>query len=69
MHFNAIVVNYDMIRPEYPTELFEDVFKYSGSEKGEKAFEIGAGTGKATTPFLDAGYHVTAVEIGANMAG
>lgn len=68
MHFNEIVVNYDRIRLEYPIELFEDVFKYSGPEKGQKAFEIGAGTGKATTPFLDAGYHVTAVEIGANMA-
>jgi len=40
--------------------------KYPGAEK-KKALEIGAGTGKATAPFLNAGYDVTAVEIGANM--
>jgi SAM-dependent methyltransferase len=33
-----------------------------------KALEIGAGTGKSTTPFLDAGYDVTAVEMGENMS-
>jgi len=32
-----------------------------------RAIEIGAGTGKATVPFLNAGYDVTAVEIGKNM--
>ncbi len=67
-HFDDIVTTYDSIRPEYPQALFEDVFKYSGPEKGNKALEIGAGTGKATTPFLNAGYDVTAVEIGENMA-
>jgi len=30
--------------------------------------EIGAGTGKATKPFLDIGYDITAIEISANMA-
>ena len=30
--------------------------------------EIGSGTGKATAPVLNAGYDVTAVEIGANMS-
>ena len=41
--------------------------KYSGHGEGKRAIEIGAGTGKATNPFLDEGYAVTAVEIGANM--
>ena len=68
IHFDEIVLNYDKVRPEYPDELFEDIFKYSGPEKGKKALEIGAGTGKATVPFLNAGYDVTAVEISANMA-
>ncbi|MCL2517110.1 MAG: class I SAM-dependent methyltransferase [Oscillospiraceae bacterium] len=65
VHFDEIVVNYDKARPEYPSELFADVFNYV---KGKKALEIGAGTGKATKPFLDAGYDVTAVELGANMS-
>jgi ubiquinone/menaquinone biosynthesis C-methylase UbiE len=67
-HFDEIVVNYDKARPEYPAPLFADVIKYIASAKGIKALEIGAGTGKSTFPFLDAGYDVTAVEMGANMA-
>lgn len=66
-HFDEIVVNYDKIRPEYPDRLFADVIGFIGSGK-KKALEIGAGTGKATAPFLKAGYDVTAVEIGKNMA-
>jgi len=66
-HFDQIVVNYDKVRWDYPVELFADIMKYSGKGKKE-ALEIGAGTGKATTPFLNAGYHVTAVEMGANMS-
>jgi len=67
-HFDEIVLNYDKVRWDYPQEMFEDIFEYSGLGKGKKAIEIGAGTGKATTPVLDAGYDVTAVELGANMA-
>lgn len=67
-HFDQIVVNYDRIRPDYPAELFADVLAYAGAAKGARALEIGAGTGKATRPFLAAGYDVAAVEIGANMA-
>jgi len=66
-HFDEIVVNYDRIRPEYPGELFADMIDYIGPGR-KKALEIGAGTGKATAPFLKAGYDVTAVEIGENMA-
>lgn len=70
-HFDEIVENYDNIRPGYPAQLFADIFKYTvaiNDTKNKKALEIGAGTGKATVPFLNAGYCVTAVEIGANMA-
>lgn len=67
-HFDQIVLGYDRIRPDYPARLFADVLGYAGAEKGARALEIGAGTGKATRPFLDSGYAVTAAEIGANMA-
>jgi len=67
-HFDEIVVNYDKIRPEFPDKLFTDIFEYVGTDTVKKALEIGAGTGKATVPFLNAGYDVTAVEIGVNMA-
>ena len=65
-HFDEITSNYDRVRWDYPHQMFEDIFEYCNT--GKKALEIGAGTGKATTPVLDAGYDVTAVELGANMA-
>jgi ubiquinone/menaquinone biosynthesis C-methylase UbiE len=68
VHFDEIVEKYDRIRPEFPVELFSDIFEYIGTDAGKKALEIGAGTGKGTVPLLDAGYDVTAVEMGANMA-
>ena len=66
-HFDEIVANYDITRPEYPAALISDIFDYMQADTGKKALEIGAGTGKATQSFLSAGYNVTAVEIGTNM--
>ena len=67
-HFDEVVATYNRIRPDYPVKLFSDIFDYVGISDSKKAIEIGAGTGKATKPFLDAGYNITAVEISANMA-
>lgn len=67
-HFDEIVSGYDKIRPEYPNELFHDIFEYCKHSNNKKAIEIGAGTGKATNHFLKAEYDVTAVELGDNMS-
>jgi len=66
VHFDEIAVEYDKARWDYPDELYSDIFEYIGTGH-KKALEIGAGTGKATAPFLNAGYDVTAVEMGVNM--
>ena len=66
-HFDDIVDIYNKARPEYPDKLFMDIFDYIGLSNCKKAVEVGAGTGKATLPFLDAEYNVTAVEISENM--
>ncbi|MCL2415388.1 MAG: class I SAM-dependent methyltransferase [Defluviitaleaceae bacterium] len=65
VHFDEIVETYDKARWDYPSELYEDIFKYCGA--GKKALEIGAGTGRATIPFLNADYDITAVELAKNM--
>jgi ubiquinone/menaquinone biosynthesis C-methylase UbiE len=71
VHFDEITEEYDKIRWDYPDELFANALEYckKGNDNAtcNKAIEIGAGTGKATKPFLDAGYNVTAVEMGDNM--
>jgi len=53
MNFDSIVAEYEKYRPEYTSELFDDIFQYTQQAKGKKAIEIGAGTGKATAPFLE----------------
>ncbi len=68
VHFDEIVAKYDKVRHEYPPGIFGDVIKFGGFAGSKKAIEIGAGTGKATTPFLQAGFDVTAIEISPNMA-
>ena len=67
-HFDDITEKYENVRPGYPSQLFADIFQYATTTATPKAIEIGAGTGKATPPFLNAGYNVTAVEIGTNMS-
>ncbi len=62
--FNEDAANYDRYRPTYPQELFGDIFAFSGIGKGSQLVEIGVGTGKATTPFLEAGCRVRGVELG-----
>lgn len=68
VHFDEIVMKYEETRPEWPNDIFEDIINYSIKEQGNKALEIGAGTGKATVHFLNKGYDVTAVEISNHMA-
>ena len=62
--FNEDAVNYDRFRPTYPPELFRDIFAYSDIGRDSSLVEIGVGTGKATTPFLEAGCQVRGVELG-----
>lgn len=68
LHFDTIVEQYDVVRPQYPPALYADLLAYAQVAKGTSAVEIGPGTGKATATFLDAGCTVTAVEIGQHMA-
>ena len=67
--FNEDAANYDRWRPGYSDELFADIFEYAKLQRGDQALEIGIGTGQATEPFLRAGLDVTAVELGADLAG
>ena len=67
-HFDEIAINYDKVRWEYPPELFADIFRYNEINAEKNALEIGIGTGKATAPFLAAGYAVTAAELSVHMA-
>lgn len=58
--FGDVAEEYEEYRFEYPKELYECIKSYTNT--GERALEIGIGTGKATRPFLDMGYTVVAIE-------
>lgn len=57
------------MRPGYPAEIFEDLARIAELDKGARVLEIGPGTGQATLPLAEREYDVTAIEIGANLAG
>lgn len=59
---------YDRARPSYPAELIDDVLAFSGAGPGDRALEVGAGTGKATVLFAARGLEVVALEPSAEMA-
>ena len=66
--FNEGPKEYDRLRPHYPANLSAEVIRFSALDKTGKALEIGIGTGQATTPFLQTGCELTAIEIGDRLA-
>lgn len=68
LKFNEDVKNYEKYRPTYPKELFLDIINYAKISSDDRALEIGIGTGQATSPFLDSGFNVTALELGDNLS-
>lgn len=68
MHFEAHADDYVSSRPPYPPELWATLRDRGLLRRGNRALDIGAGTGQATGPMLAVGLHVTAVEPGARLA-
>ncbi|RMH71105.1 MAG: class I SAM-dependent methyltransferase [Gemmatimonadetes bacterium] len=66
--FDEIPALYDEVRPTYPAPLIEDIITLSNLRDNASIVEIGCGTGQATTPFLERGYSVLAVELGQHLA-
>jgi SAM-dependent methyltransferase len=65
--FNAAALEYEAIRPGYPSELIDDVIALSAIPQNGQALEIGCGTGQATLPFALRGYQITCLDIGPNL--
>ena len=59
---------YDRARPAYPDALFDELVRLAGLRPGDRALEIGCGTGQATRPLAERGLRVTCVDLGENMA-
>jgi SAM-dependent methyltransferase len=60
--FGSVAHEYDRNRPSYPPEMVDHVLAYAGAGPGDRALEVGAGTGIATRLFAAQGLVITAVE-------
>lgn len=59
---------YDNVRPNYPPELVERVMEYGLLQPGDRALEVGSGTGKATLLFARRGLIIMCLEPSPQMA-
>ncbi len=66
--FNLDAERYDARRPTYPSALFQRLADYGGLRAGSRVLEVAPGTGQATQSLAEQGWHVTAVEMGADLA-
>lgn len=67
--FDTVADLYELARPRYPSELFDDVAALTGLGRGPaRVLEIGAGTGQATRGLLARGWGVVALEPGSELA-
>jgi SAM-dependent methyltransferase len=66
--FGDVAELYDLARPGYPTELVDEVLEFARVGPGDRALEVGAGTGKATVLFAERGLDLVALEPSAEMA-
>lgn len=67
--FESAATLYHEARPDYPDALFGELAALAGLSPGAELLEIGCGTGKATLPLARLGFRITAVELGAALAG
>src|SRR5262249_22007022 len=66
--FESAADLYDAARPEYPTELFDDLVSLAWLEPGARLLETGCVTGRETVPLLERGFRVVCVELGEQLA-
>jgi SAM-dependent methyltransferase len=66
--FNAVADVYETARPDYPSDLFDDLVELAQLTPSSRLLEVGCATGKATLPLLRRGFSVTCVELGRELA-
>ena len=64
--FDNAADTYSEIRPSYPSNMFDDLFRHLPARP--RVLEVGPGTGQATRGLLDRGAIVHAIEIGSALA-
>jgi SAM-dependent methyltransferase len=66
--FGEVAAEYDNVRPSYPPALVDRVMEYGSLRPGDRALEVGSGTGKATILFARRGLSILCLEPSPGMA-
>jgi cyclopropane fatty-acyl-phospholipid synthase-like methyltransferase len=61
--FKEIIEDYEVARPGYISELYNDIVEYAMLKCDAKILEIGSGPGQATEYFVKNKYNITGLEI------
>lgn len=62
--FDTVASTYEKLRPGYVEELYRTIFSYIPIDEHSNVVEVGSGGGQATTPILETGCRLIAVEQG-----
>ena len=65
--FDLIPSEFDLWRPRYCKQAFNDIIAFAELGKGKSVLEIGPGTGQATSPLLETGCDYTGIELGKHL--
>lgn len=66
--FDEVADQYDSVRPEYPSAIYDDIAALSGAGPGAMVLEIGCGPGKASVALAKRGYRLQCIELGPKLA-
>jgi SAM-dependent methyltransferase len=66
--FEEVAELYHRVRPRYPERWFDRIAEVTGITAAARVLEIGSGTGIATRPMLERGWHLQCIEPGADLA-
>jgi SAM-dependent methyltransferase len=66
--FDQFATLYDRARPDYPKQLFDDLFILGNIGPGTRVLEIGCGTGQASRHLAQHGCQLVCVEVGERLA-
>jgi SAM-dependent methyltransferase len=66
--FDQFAALCDRARPNYPEQLFEDLFALRNIGPGARVLEIGCGTGQASRPLAQRGCRLMCVELGERLS-
>src|SRR5215208_4309991 len=66
--FEQVPELYDRARPNYRSQVFDDLVALAQLPTAARIVEVGCGTGQATMPLAERGYQITCVELGEQLA-